>query len=194
MISSVKIDTWWGLIERARATVGDRADDRNPKDDPLPQALVEVLTTLTPADLAEFAVEHIVVRDSAYRYPLWNAAYLIEGGCGDDGFSDFRDGLILLGRDTFTRAVADPDTLAELPVVACMARDESGWIGYESLSYLIRDSYRRTSGETDSLDVAIERAIHDMARPRQPLGDNWDAEDDRETQRRLPRLAALFLG
>ncbi|MFI0445410.1 DUF4240 domain-containing protein [Actinomadura sp. 6N118] len=33
------------------------------------------------------------VTDYAYRHPLWNAAYLIEGGCGDDGFMDFRDGL-----------------------------------------------------------------------------------------------------
>ncbi|XVS68245.1 DUF4240 domain-containing protein [Actinosynnema sp. CA-299493] len=29
---------------------------------------------------------------------------------------DFRDGLVLQGRDVFTRAVDDPDTLADLPL------------------------------------------------------------------------------
>ena len=189
----MEIDSWWDLIERARAMVGDQADDRDPKGDPLPQAMVDVLATLAPADIADFAIGHITVRDTAYRYPLWNAAYLIEGGCGDDGFGDFRDGLILLGRDVFSRAVADPDTLADLPVVARMGRNESGWIGYESLSYLIKDAYRRVTGETDSLDAAVEAATANMARPRRPLGDDWDAEDDQEMRRRLPRLAALFL-
>ncbi|MEO3825513.1 hypothetical protein [Actinomadura sp. B10D3] len=36
------IDDWWGLVERARAAVGDRADDRNPPDDPLPGALADL--------------------------------------------------------------------------------------------------------------------------------------------------------
>lgn len=63
---------------------------------------------------------------------------------------DFRDGLILLGRETFTRAVADPDSLAGLPVVVRMSRDEGGWIGFESLSRPVTDAYRRVRGETGS--------------------------------------------
>lgn len=189
----MEVDTWWGLIDRARVALGDRADDRDPPDDPLPQALVDVLAALSPAEIIDFKVKHIEVRDEAYLWPLWNAGYLIEGGCGDDGFMDFRDGLMLLGRDTFTRAVANPDTLADLPVVVAMSRSEGGWIGYESLSYLISDAYRRVQGETDSLDAAVTGAIRAMTRPDRPAGEDWDPENDQEMQRRLPRLAALFL-
>jgi hypothetical protein len=189
----MRIDDWWGLIERARTTVGARADDRNSPDDPLPGALTDVLAALEPAEIIDFYLKSTEVTDSAYRHPLWNAAYLIEGGCGDDGFMDFRDGLILLGRDTFTRAVADPDSLAELPVVVRMSRDESGWIGFESLSYPINKAYRRSQGEIDSFNEAVEAGVRAMTRPEKPTGDDWDVEDDQEMHRRLPRLAALFL-
>lgn len=187
----VDLDAWWGVIERARAVVGDRAGDRNPPGDPLPGALVDELAKLTPAQLVDWYLVHVQVTDSAYRYPLWNAAYLIEGGCGDDGFMDFRDGLALQGRDVFTRAVADPDSLADLPVVVRMA-DDKGWLGFESLSYLVRKAYERVQGETTSLDDALEKAVPALSRPSAPEGPDWDVEDDDETRRRLPRLAALF--
>ncbi|MQY06791.1 DUF4240 domain-containing protein [Actinomadura macrotermitis] len=189
----MRTDEWWDLIEQARAAAGDRADDRNLPDDPLPGALTEVLAALGPAEIAAFRLKAIEVTGTAYRYPLWNAAYLIEGGCGDDGFMDFRDGLVLLGRDVFERAVADPDSLATLPVVVRMSRGESGWIGFQSLGCPIKDAYRRVQGETGTLDAAVEAAVRGMARPAKPAGDDWDVEDDDEMRRRLPRLAALFL-
>ncbi|MDX2916474.1 DUF4240 domain-containing protein [Streptomyces sp. NE06-03C] len=184
---------WWGLVERARETAGGRADDRDAPDDPLPGALTDVLAALEPERIVDFAVTAVHVTDSAYRRPLWNAAYLIEGGCGDDGFMDFRDGLALLGRETFTRAVADPDSLAALPVVVRMGRGERGWIGYESLSAPVTEAYRRVRGETDSLDAAVEAALCGRIRPAAPAGESWDAEDDEANRRHLPRLAALFL-
>ncbi|MGW0646577.1 MULTISPECIES: DUF4240 domain-containing protein [Streptomyces] len=184
---------WWGLVERARDVAGDRADDRDAPDDPLPDALTDVLAALEPERIAAFAVTAVGVTDSAYRWPLWNAAYLIEGGCGDDGFMDFRDGLALLGRETFTRALADPDALADLPVVGRMGRGERGWIGYESLSAPVTEAYRRVRGETGSLDAAVEAALRERIRPAAPEGESWDAEDDEANRRRLPRLAALFL-
>ncbi|WP_203972267.1 DUF4240 domain-containing protein [Planotetraspora silvatica] len=187
------LDAWWTVIDQARTAVGDRADDRNLPDDPLPPELTNLLVTLDAAEIIDFALLLIQVTDSAYRRPLWNAAYLIEGGCGDDGFMDFRHGLVLQGRETFTRAVADPDSLADLPVVALMSRDEGGWIGYESLSYLPREAYGRVTGETGSFDAAMEAAVPHMDRPARASGEDWDQEDDDENRRRLPRLAALFL-
>ena len=195
MITLMHINEWWGLVERARAAVGDRADDRELADDPLPEALVDVLAGLEPAEIVDFYVKYVEVEDSAYQYSLCMAAYLIEGSYSNDGFKDFRGGLILLGRDTFSRAVENPDFLADLPTVTRMSREEGGWIGYECVSYLISDAYQRVQGETDSLDTAVETALRGMARPEKPRGEewNWDPEDEEQMRRRLPRLAALFL-
>ncbi|WP_216589025.1 DUF4240 domain-containing protein [Streptomyces brasiliscabiei] len=162
----MNMDEWWGLVDRARAAVGDRADDRDLPDDPLPAALVDVLATLEPAEIVDFYVK-----------------------------MDFRGGLILLGRGVFSRAVAHPDSLAGLSTVARMSRGEGGWIGYESVSCLIPDAYGRVQGETDSLDTAVATALSGMARPEKPRGEKWngDPEDEAQLRRRLPRLAALFL-
>jgi hypothetical protein len=90
------------------------------------------------------------------------------------------------------RAVADPDSLADLPVVVRMSRDEGGWIGYEGLSHVARGAYGRVTGETGSFEAAMEAAVAHMDRPARASGEDWDMEDDDEN-RRLPRLAALFL-
>jgi hypothetical protein len=186
------LDTWWGVIERARTAVGERAGDRDSADDPLPDAVSDELAELTPAELVDWYTIHVQLTDSAYLYPLWGAAYLIEGGCGDDGFMDFRDGLMLQGRDVFTRAVADPDSLADLPVVRRMAGDK-GWLGFESLSYLIKDAYLRAGGDAESFEQAVETALRAMDRPDKASGENWDGEDEAANRRHLPRLSELFL-
>ena len=50
----------------------------------------------------------------AYRWDLWAAAYLIQGGCSDDGFEYFCDWLISLGKHRFEAALRNPDSLAEV--------------------------------------------------------------------------------
>lgn len=186
------LDTWWDVVERARTAVGERAGDRNLPDDPLPQALTAVLATLSPEELVDWEITHRTVTDAAYRWPLWNAAYLIEGGCGDDGFLDFRDGLVLQGRTVFDRAVADPDSLAELPVVQLMATDEGGWLGYESVSYLVNDAYRQVDGSPREFHDAVAAALRTVPPLTEPTGPSWDPEDESENRRHLPRLAELL--
>jgi hypothetical protein len=170
---------------------GGAAHDRNPGDDPLPGLLRERLIALLPQEILDFAVTAVVVRDSAYLWLLWGAADLIEGGCSDDGFRDFRDGLILQGREVFSRTVANPDSLVELPIVRAMA-DGDGWLGFESLSYLPLHAWRERAGTDDAFHAAMDLRLAELSRPTAPVGASWDFEDDAATARHLPRLAALF--
>ncbi|WP_433606358.1 DUF4240 domain-containing protein [Dactylosporangium sp. CA-139114] len=148
------------------------------------------LTELPPDEIVAFARRYSQVLDAAYLAPLWAAAYLIEGGCGDDGFRDFRAGLMLQGRAAFEAACADPDSLADLPIVREMAAG-SGWLGYEALHYAARNAYRARTGDVAAFDAALA-----AGRPTGPAGpargERWDVEDEAENERRLPRLAALF--
>jgi hypothetical protein len=45
----------------------------------------------------------------AYPWDLWGAAFVINGGCSDDGCERFRARLIMQGRDVFERALDDPE-------------------------------------------------------------------------------------
>lgn len=75
---------------------------------------------------------------AAYQWLLWAAAYIIEGGCSDDGFMDFRYGLISRGRSVFERALADPDSLAD---VADDTTD--GFIPNEDFGYVAQRVYQK---------------------------------------------------
>ncbi len=186
-------ETFRGIVETARERAGSGADDRGAEDDPLPGALTDLLVERLTADemLAFVDVAGDVVND-AYAWPVWGAAYLVEGGCSDDGFRDFRDGLVLAGRATFERAVADPDSLADHPVVAAMADGGSPWFGYESLEWLVGGAWSRATGEDDEAYHAARERTSSGHSHREPAGEQLDFDDDEENARRLPRLTALF--
>jgi hypothetical protein len=47
---------------------------------------------------------------------ICGAAYIIDGGCSDDGFEYFRCWLISRGKETFIKLKANPDSLITLVV------------------------------------------------------------------------------
>lgn len=168
--------TFWKLIETARA-------EAEPD-----QVAARAAALLAEHPVAEVAAAEQVLWDllaESYRAPLWAAAYLINGGCSDDGFDYFRGWLLTRGEAVFTAALADPDSLADHPPVRAAAaggrhlEDESAlsiaWTAYESATGkpLPSDSFRITYP---------------------PLDPSWDFDfDDREElTRRLPRLSGLF--
>ncbi len=186
-------ETFWGIVETARERAGAGADDRGAEDDPLPGALTDLLVErLTADEMLAFVDVAGDVANDAYAWPVWGAAYLVEGGCSDDGFMDFRDGLVLAGRATFERTQADPDTLADHPVVAAMADGGSPWFGFESLDSLVRDAWSRATGEDDEAYYAARERTSSVRARSEPAGEPWDFDDEEENARRLPRLTALF--
>jgi hypothetical protein len=50
----------------------------------------------------------------AYRWDLWAAAYVINGGASDDGFEYFLGWLMAQGRTRWEATRADPDSLADI--------------------------------------------------------------------------------
>src|SRR5687767_14484267 len=49
----------------------------------------------------------------SYSSSLWGAAFVIMGGCSDDGFEYFRGWLISRGEDVYTQVLENPEYLAE---------------------------------------------------------------------------------
>ena len=186
-------ETFWGIVETARERAGAGADDRGAEDDPLPGALTDLLVERLAADemLAFVDVAGDVAND-AYAWPVWGAAYLVEGGCSDDGFMDFRDGLVLAGRAVFERTLADPDTLADHPVVAAMADGGSPWFGFESLDSLVRDAWSRATGEDDEAYYAARERTSSVRARSAPAGAPGDCGGVEEGARRRPRRPARF--
>ncbi|MGW7055087.1 DUF4240 domain-containing protein [Streptomyces sp. NPDC054887] len=173
-------EQFWDLIEQARVQAVDSCD----ADDVANQATA-LLATCEPREILDAQQILWDLMAASYQAPLWAAAYLINGGCSDDGFDYFRGWLIAQGRTAFEQAVADADRLAELPAVNAAATEGMELEGEQSLS-IAWDAYQKATG-TDLPDGAftIDYPALDPA---------WDFDFGNHAQvaALLPRLAVLY--
>jgi Protein of unknown function (DUF4240) len=180
----VDADMFWDIIETARASAG--------QDRPFHESLTDHLATLTEQDILEYHERFEKMHGALYRYDLWAAAYLIGGGCSDDGFIDFRAGLIAQGREWYQKAAASPDSLADHPAVAGARHPLcDNPLFYEEVNYAASTAFRRVGGDEHAFWAALQ-----ARRPRDCLtviGEDFDFDDDQEMRRRLPRLSACYL-
>jgi hypothetical protein len=150
-------DEFWTLIEE-----GHEADE--------PAALVRrELEHLTAEELIAYQNHFEQLFADAYRWDLWGAAYIIESGCSDDGFTDFRYALISRGRAAYEAALKDPDSLADANIVSD-----------ELFGYVAFDVYSDKTG--------TEMPRNSRLQPKMPIGEEWNFDDATENRRRLPRL------
>lgn len=135
--------------------------------------LEEALATLSPEEIIAFDERFDALYCASYSWALWGAAYLIGGGCSDDGFDYFRAWLIAQGREVYTRAVADPDSLAD---------HSAEGVECEDMLYVAGHAYEAATGS--------EMPQRGCQYPE--LGDGWDFDDAGEMKRRYPRLFARY--
>ncbi len=167
------VDELWGLIEHA-STQGRVLQDA----DEVASRLVERLAEM-PAERIVSADEQLrTLAARAYGWELWGAAYVINGGCSDDGFEYFRAWLIAQGERVYNDALTDPDSLASLfsPGQRVEAESEA-MLGATWEAYRIR---------TDS-DLPRGVTVNEPA-----LGEGWNLEDRREMASRYPKLTERF--
>ena len=159
-------ERFWKLVDQVKGTKEPEA------------AIAKLMRKLTPKELVSYQ-EHFdtLVRDS-YRWDLWGAAYILGGGCSDDGFIDFRYGLIARGREVYESALKNPDSLAELTI-----RNE---IPNELFGYAAGELYEELTEEDEMPRLPPPK------KPPKPLGEEWDFDDVKQNARRLPKLWAKY--
>lgn len=159
---------FWALVEAARDAAGEDLDERI-------AGLEQVLLTRDAEEVQAFQDKYDELLQRANTWALWGAAYLMNGGCSDDGFRYFRDWLVSEGEAVFEAALADPDSLAALPGAGAQDHELEGF------GAVAAEVYEQL---TDA-PIARRRALEAGA----PTGLAW-TED--ELPARYPRLAAKF--
>jgi Protein of unknown function (DUF4240) len=161
---------FWRLIAQTRSAAGNDTSRQS-------ELLKERLSKLAPQAIIDFARIRQRLDRGAYTWNLWGAAYVIEDGCSDDCFRDFRGYVISLGRGPYQRAMSNPDSLASVAQDA-----ETG--SWENADNVAPDAYSSATGGDYPLDDS------DLSgRPRgKPFNENKVAA----LIRRYPRLAARF--
>lgn len=173
----MRTDDFWQLVDQARVGGGGEPDA-------VAVRAVALLAAREPEEILGYTRHQARVLAASHRVDLWGAAYLINGGISDDGFHDFRGWLMTQGREVFARAVAEPDSLADLPPVrtASLSGEECACARMLAVPW---EAYRKAT--------AAELPVDRDPVPVPDLNDFWDFDDADEARRRLPKLAALFV-
>jgi hypothetical protein len=159
-------DKFWRTVDEARTRAGDGVDARVGE-------LRAALASLEIDELQQFQNIYDELIRRAYRWDLWGAAYLMNGGCSDDGFQYFRDWLISEGHATFDKALLNPDSLAELPRVELAELESFGYVALELIDAKGGTELDRYS----ATDIST------------PAGKPWDEE---QLPALFPRLNAIY--
>jgi hypothetical protein len=162
--------SFWHLNDAARDAAGSDTARQS-------ELLEERLGDLSGEQILDFEHTRREMDRRAYTWDLWGAAYVIEDGCSDDCFRDFRAYLISLGSGPYEAALRDPDSLADVVEDA----EEGDW---ENADDVAPDAYESATGRDfpeDGSDLSGD-----------PGGEPWDDEDQEALVQRYPRLAGRF--
>lgn len=75
--------------------------------------LTEQLAKLDKEEIIQYEIEFMNKMAQSYTSSLWGAAFVLMGGCSDDGFDYFRGWLISRGEEVFNQVILNPEFLAE---------------------------------------------------------------------------------
>lgn len=143
--------------------------------------LVTKLAALSEKEILEFDKIFNKHHVESYTSDLWGAAYIINGGCSDDGFDYFRGWLISRGREVFEAGMRDADSLASFIKIE---EFEDGDAEFEDILGVARHAYKAKTSQDDFYDKVGEGEY------RLPeITFDWDEDNVEEI---FPKLAVLF--
>ena len=163
----METEKFWKIIETTKSkSLGDYEQQQS--------ELEKELLKLTANEVLEFDNKFRTLRGEIYNWNFWAAAYIINGGCSDDCFSDFRGWLIGQGKSIFNNAIQNIETLSELKET-----NDGDW---EGLSYISTNVYEKKTGNDMPQGIQENFEI---------TGEEWK-EDENDLKNRFPKLYMKF--
>jgi hypothetical protein len=157
---------FWKLIEQSKQGAADCEGQA--------RRLTKLLEDFTPDEIYDFDRHMGKRRIESYRWDLWAVAYIINGGCSNDGFEYFRCWLIAQGQAVFERALGSPESVAD------HVRDDEV-LECEAILYSADHAYENVTGR--------EMPATEIEYPSEPAGKRWEPN---ELEHLYPNLCERF--
>jgi hypothetical protein len=177
-LAVVDRDRFWELVDAAHEHVSE--------PDEVAAAVVGLLVETSAEEIVGVELELNALLSESYRWDLWAAAYLINGGASAEGFDNFRGWLLTRGRTVWEAAVADPDSLADV-----VSAHLPSFLECEDMVCVAVDAYGQVTGDDEGLWAAVAAVAAHIADDGEPGGEKLSFDDPTEMRSRLPRLWAL---
>ena len=111
---------------------------------------------------------------------MWCAAYIINGGCSDDGFEYFRCWVISRGKEVYYLSKSNPDNLID------ELRDENDDYEFEDFLYLPNDAFNEKTGK-DIYDF-IDNEKFKFNESQKSIEFTWEEENPETLKAICPKL------
>ena len=185
-------EQFWAIIDEARQAASGWQD--------MYQPLVDKLSLLDDGDIFRWHQIFDMYQKLSYKDKLWAAAYVINGGCSDDGFDYFRGWLTAQGKSVFLNALRNPDSLADH-----LDASQEGEIELENMLGAASGAWFKKHGSPRDYDLYYEKldaynSIPDdeeaaikteIVYAEEGLDDDW-ADDEDLLKDIVPKLCELF--
>lgn len=136
------------------------------------QLLTQLLETKPNTEIIKFNNTFLALMANSYNYRLWEAAYALNGGCGDDAFEYFRSWLIGQGKNKFYWTLKFPRLLLLIGVKELIEN-------YEGLEYAANEAYYNKTSQ----NLPDNKNIH--------YADGGEMFNENQAFFRYPELALL---
>jgi len=155
----------------------DDAVTQTPKAREVCELIKHELRKRSEEEIVAFEEESCRIMHEAYRADLWTIAYIILGGCSDDGFDYLRYWLICQGSSVFQQVLDHPETLADFD-------QRTAEYSCQEFGSIAREVYEE---KTDDYQISIDESLYG---PGELIGEILDDDAKRE---RYPELWARFM-
>lgn len=175
---------FWELIQVASRGVAESDDAFGQKRR---EAMLAELLQLPPDEIMHFRRLFDQKVDLAFSYRLWGAAYLINGGCSDDGFYHFSCWLVGTGHEVYRKTLQDPDSLADLL--------DGEWPLQASYASAAQEAWTQRSGREYMEFYKELEQLGRLPADTEEEDEYWDFDfdDNDEMRERYPRLSEIYL-
>jgi len=130
-------DEFWKIIEDCRPSGSSSSESAHST------AIRDKLASMDVTEIRSFGNHFQELMNEANIADLAAAMDVIEGGIGDDGFFEYRAGLILRGRSVFDVVVRDPERAVDY-----LEEDGNSLYEPEMLTVAV-DAYEQKTGNSD---------------------------------------------
>ena len=168
VIDMMDEDQYWRMIETSLKNSHDGDSQR--------ENLIMQLEHLDPVDIIRFRLRTDKLLYDTYTSEMWCAAYLLNGGCSDDGFEYFRLWLVSRGKDVYEAAKENPDWLVT-------QLDEDTEVGFFEDLWYVAD-YAFDQRTMNKLHEWVDESFKYNEANYPQMNFNW-SEDDPESMKKI---------